>query len=137
MNAHNVSKKNMRLCLDLELITAHLQCRLPSGSHSKAGAQRRETQRLGHLVDLFCEQKLKGLLWSSRILKEPVTPYPQLSDSCHGADQVPKASLLEEVSKVSDAEKGNGCSGKRYVAATSLLMSKPLFRHMVKGWAGG
>ena len=135
MTAHNVSRKNMRLCLDLELITAHHQCRFPSGSHSKAGAQRRETQRLGHLVDLSYEQKLKGL--SSRILKEPVTAHPQLSDSCHGADQMPKASLLEDVSKVSDAEKGNGCSGKRYVAAMSLLMSKPLLRHMVKGWAGG
>ena len=50
---------------------------------------------------------------------------------------MPKASLLEDVSKVSDAEKGNGCLGKRYVAAMSLLMSKPLLRHMVKGWAGG
>lgn len=104
---------------------------------NKAGAERRETQRLGHLADPFYEQKLKGLPWSSRSLKEPVIPYLQLSDSCHGVDPVPKASLLEDMSKVSDAERGNGCLGKRYVAATSLLMSKPLLRHMVKGWAGG
>lgn len=66
-----------------------------------------------------------------------MTQYLQLSNSCHGAELVPKANLLEDVSKVSDAKRGNGCSGKRYVAATSLLMSKPLVRHIVKGWAGG